>query len=338
MSLTRRIINRKPGKLFCRTAMSIIGLAAAFYLLPATRAQSLPQIPSAETNAAPTAAALGGTTYVAWMGKTTPAADIWFTTSAGSGGWNSQQAIRDTSTTQAPALAAVGNTLYLAWRGQSPNLTDKIYYSTNTGAGWASAHPTVCSGNSCAETTATPALASNGSTLYVAWTTADNTIMLARFTPGSPWMFATTPATTNARTAPALVIYQNTLFLAWVAEGSSQVMYATLPLSGGSWSQIAATPAITSVAPTMGVYTNSSGGGAWKAGLYLVWASGGQMDYADWDDGWGASVHIPGLPIPPGPLTPALVSVITAPSFSLVYAAPAAGESYEDIYVYQLSQ
>jgi hypothetical protein len=338
MSLAQRTINSEPRKSFCQTAMWVIGLAAAFYLLQAARAQSLPQIPSAETNAAPAAAALGGTTYVAWMGKTTPADNIWFTTSDGSGRWNSQQVIRGTSTTQAPALAAVGNTMYLAWRGQSTSQTDKIYYSTNTGAGWTSSHPTICSGNSCAQTTAAPALAASGSTLYVAWTTADNTIMLARLTPGVPWTFAATPATTNARTAPALVIYENTLFLAWVAAGSSQVVYATLPLSGGFWSQIAATPAVTIAPPALGVYTDPSGGGAWNTGLYLVWASGGEMDYADWDDGWGAAVRIPGLPIPPGPLTPALVSVSTASSFSLVYAAPASGESYEDIYVYQLSQ
>jgi hypothetical protein len=110
------------------------------------------------------------------------------------------------------------------------------------------------------------------------------------------------------------------VFLAWVAEGSSQVMSATLPVSGGSWSTPLATPAVTSVAPALGVYVDPSTLGALKAGLYLAWNTGSGLDYADWDDGWSAAVPIPGLPIPPGPLTPALVSTaITMPGCTLTY-------------------
>jgi hypothetical protein len=61
------------------------------------------------------------------------------------------------------------------------------------------------------------------------------------------------------------------------------------------------------------------------------------MDYADWDDGWATAVPIPGLPTPPGPLTPAVVSVPSVSSFFLVYAASASAGS-DDIYVSQLSQ
>jgi hypothetical protein len=318
-------------------------------------AQGLPkpawaQIPLAETNAAPAAASLSGVTYVAWKGKNPGAGSVWYSTSNGSG-WSAQQQIKFAETTQAPALAALSSTLYLAWRGQSSNPTDKIYYSSTAyDSGWSS-QATVCSGSTCAQTAAAPALAASPSTLYVAWSTAANTIGVASYA-GGAWNFGLPQpvATPYPGTAPALALYDDKLFLAWVQEdgtatcGSSQcfqVKYATLPVAGGVWSAAAPTTAFSSVpvAPALAVYLS---------GLYLAWTpSSGTLDYADWDDGsWGTPVVIPGLPVPPGPLTPALVfnSLITAVcpnpvyvnSFDVVYAAPVSGETYDDIYVKQL--
>jgi hypothetical protein len=75
-------------------------------------------------------------------------------------------------------------------------------------------------------------------------------------------------------------------------------------------------------------------------------ASGGTLSMYDWDDGW-TPVSIPGLPTPPGPLTPALVNTATicngssanAPfsALSLVYSYPDAGTSFDEIYVDGLS-
>jgi hypothetical protein len=74
------------------------------------------------------------------------------------------------------------------------------------------------------------------------------------------------------------------------------------------------------------------------------------VDYAEWDGGsWGTPVMLtsPGLPIPPGPLTPALNFTTSFPSgtcgtvttyeFALVYAAPPVlGTTYDDIYFEKL--
>lgn len=275
-------------------------------LLPCLPKAAFAQIPSAETNAAPASAQLSQTAYVVWMGKNMPGS-VWFTTSNGSGGWNSQQEISNTLTTKAPALVSINeNELYLAWRGPSTGATDQIYFTTNTGSGWSSTHSTICNGSICAATTAAPALAANGSTLYAAWTTASNTVEFGTYS-GGAWTFITTPAATNANTAPALAVYEGNVFLAWVAAGSSQVMSASMPVSGGTWSALAATPAVTTVAPALGVFVNAGTTDGPAPGLYLAWTSGGSIDYADWDDGWSAAVPVPGLPKPPGPLSPALV-------------------------------
>jgi len=296
------------------------------------------QIPSAETNRDPAAASLQGIAYTAWMGKNTPG-NIWYYPNAS----DSQQEINNTSTTQAPALAASSNTLYLAFVGQS---TDNIYYMTNTGSGWSSASAPVCNGSICAGTTAQPALAVNGSTLYLAWINSSNMIEFAS-NAGAGWTFGPMPpATASAGTAPALTVYSGTIFLAWLAPGSSQITYATLPLSGGSWSVDPFPPpaTVTSVAPALGVYTYGSS-------LYLAWTStSGTLYYSEWNGGgWNAAVAVSGLSASVGQLAPALVSnsavIAVCPNqvvdntFALVYASPvySGGQLvYYDLYSKQL--
>jgi hypothetical protein len=342
----------RPQKLKRRNLMkrsTIYGAVALGILLPGLPNPALAQIPSADTNVGPAAAGLNGVMYVAWKGKSTGADAIYYSTPNGSG-WNPEAKVCIGSncpeTTEAPALAAIGNTLYLAWRGPSTGSTDQIYYSTTAyNSGWSS-QAAICSGSTCAETIAPPALAGSGSTLYAAWTTSANTIEFATYTSGV-WTFGPAPiASPYSGTAPALAVYNNTLFLAWLQQvqgmSSFQVMYATLPLSGAVWSPAAPTTASSSVpvGPSLAFYSVGS--------LYLAWTpASGAMDYSEYDGGsWGTPVQVPGLPVPPGPLTPALVSnvAITAIcpnpvyfySFSLVYSAPVSGKTYDDVYVSQL--
>ncbi len=315
-------------------------------LLPYLSQPALSQtIPSAQTNAAPAAASLGGLTYVAWKGKSAPADKVWY---ADSNTWG-QNSISFAVTTQAPALTTFGSTLYLAWRGQGTGPTDEIYYSTSTGAGWSS-QTTVCNPGktTCAEAAAAPALAASSSTLYAAWTTSTNTIEYAAFNGTWACPSAQPPAIAVPGTAPALAVFDNTLYLAWVAQGTSEVEYATMSLSSGAWSSAASTGISTSVAPALGVYTVPTGdtGESLPSGLYMAVASGGTLSVYDWDDGWVA-VRIPGLPIPPGPFTPALVNTATicepsgseasTSALSLVYSYPDPGTSFDEIYVEQLS-
>jgi hypothetical protein len=297
------------------------------------------QIPSAQTNKAPAAAALNGVNYIAWKGKAVGAGTIYYLNSTGSG-WSAQSPIKFAQTTQAPALAALGDTLYLAWRGQSSGPTDSIYYtsSTNPASGWNAQQALTF-----AETTAAPALAASTTTLYLAWTTATNTIEVANYT-GGAWAYSTQPPATfnpSSGTAPALAIDNGVLYLAWVQEeqGTFRIMSSTLAVSesGANWSPATASASSNiAVAPGLGVYS--------LGGPYLAWTpASGTLDYADWDDGsWGTPVG-PSLPVPPGPLTPAFLNNVSQDAlcedalysytFSLVYAAPVSGETYDEIYV-----
>jgi hypothetical protein len=164
-------------------------------------------------------------------------------------------------------------------------------------------------------------------------------------------------------TAPALAVYDGTVFLAWTQEttdtvecGSSpcfRLMYATLPPSASAWSSATPIQAFSSapLAPALGVNLGSLEG--MNPGLFLAYFTGSPaiVGYSQWvppstgtDDGsWSEPVAAPGLPIPPGPLTPALVftdttstngvCTYTSQTFSLVYAAPVSGQSYDDIYL-----
>jgi hypothetical protein len=378
---------------------SLVYIAIGFSLLLSGLPKPVwAQIPSAETNAAPAAASLGGVDYVAWKGKAASKDTIWYATlsstqNGGTGEWSSQQQISWTihgskyfaNTTQAPALATAGNTVFLAWRGASPNPTDEIYYSTNTGSGW-KLQQTVC-GSNCA-TTVAPALAATCQSevllgtlgrcslpIYMAWTesnpiTEENTIEVASNT-GSGWTLLPSSSQPTANpypgTAPALAVYGDQLFLAWVQEGTTcdvspcfQVMYETYSLSDDAWTSPAtattASSSVVPVAPALDVYvTTDVVGQRLSAQLDMAWwnvvsPSGAELDYGDWDDGssppnWGTpltEVPIPPpLPVPPGPLTPALVYTVSTPpgsctvtslTFSVVYAENVPDKSYYDIY------
>jgi hypothetical protein len=362
---------------------SIVYIAIGFSVLLAGLPKPvLAQIPFAETNAAPAAASLGGVDYVAWKGK--KAQDIIYyatsssaTENVGTGEWSSQQQISFAKTTQAPALATAGNTLFLAWRGQSTNATDSIFYSTNTGSGW---NPQQTCGSNC-ETTAVPALAAtcqsgtylgecSTAALYMAWTTESDTIEVASIIDGVWTILPTQPSATPyppyPGTAPALAVYGDQLFLAWVQEGTTcdgspcfQFIYETYSLSDDAWSPATPTTLPSSsvpVAPALSVYAYTGDGALLTAGLYMaryvVSSSGAEVDYSEWGDGsWDTPTTVvptPGLPVPPGPLTPALVftdtttssngCTMTSLTFSLVYAANVSGQSYDDIYFNALAE
>lgn len=286
---------------------------------------------TAETDAAPALANFNSNVFAAWKGF--EGNHIWYAVGPA---WSTQQTVSGALTTHQPALAAAGSTLYLAWRGQSTSATDQIYYSTNTGSGFASSHPKVCDGfGNCAETTLAPALAASGSTVYVAWTTASDTIKIATFAGSGDWTLASSPvpgATTTK--APALAVSGGELYLAWVEEGTNNLMYATLPLSGGSWSPVSQVmgtdwTAETSVAPAFGVDIVPE-----HTGLYIAWTAATStegvftINFSQFTgSGWN-----PPVPIPPGPLAiantaPALVSYTggsTTCGFASTYSFDAA--------------
>jgi hypothetical protein len=313
---------------------------------------------TAESSAGP--AMLAGP-MAAWKGDSSD--HVWYSiydTCGGTGctgpfGWLSQHTVPNAATSAAPALTTMAVFPFLAFKGKVVP-SDNIYYSI---MGYSPEFPPnseLCVGNNCPSTIAAPALAANGYTVYVAYTTPADTIQLATYTgtgSGTAGTWALWPsAVPNAHTtmAPALAIYKNTLVVAWVAEGTTQIDYATMPLSSGSWTDQGPVSgsgwsAQSPVPPALAVYIvpslkpelPSSGG------LYMAWttpmvAQQNAIDVAlgQWN---GSAVEWnPPIPIPPGPLTvltPALTSYSVSgncePTYYYLYVGSTAlnGELYD---------
>jgi hypothetical protein len=353
--LRRQKYKARPFQEKLTIKRSMIHIAMAFGIslayLPGLILAQDTKIPSAETNLAPAAAsveiapeAIGNEVITAWTGKKAPSVpdSIWYY--RGPGG--SQQSISGTSSYYAPALASNGETLYLAWTS-----TSSIYYMTSSD--WGTAIGPVCA--DCPGAISAPALAVSGSNLYLAWLTLNTGsgygIEFA-YNAGSGWQVENPkiPFGAVGGTAPALAVYGNTVFLAWLAPGSPQMInYATRPVSGGPWSSVGTVSGTEgSAGPALGVY---GGGGS----LYLAWTypGGGTISYSEWNTtsrNWGTSVSVTGLSSPVGPLTPALVSNFTLRgcpigfafdyTFSVVYASPVYSApfhlEYYDLYMHTL--
>lgn len=266
----------------------------------------------AETSGAPALTFYNGNVVVAWEGA--PTKNFGFSFGPD---WSTETFVDYDITTQPPAVATANETLYFAWRGPSSAATDKIYYEAYD---FSAPQAPICNtSGTCAETTSAPALASNASTLYAAWTTVSDTILVASYNATS-WTFPTAAipgASTTA--APALAIDGETLYAAWLEKGTSNVMYASLPITGGSWSTPAqvegtadgtAWKAQTSVAPALGVSTVPA-----HIGLFLAWTAPAttsgeytiQYSYFT-GSGWGQPIPI-AVPTGASPanVTPALL-------------------------------
>ncbi|HTU46567.1 MAG TPA: hypothetical protein VMF91_15985 [Bryobacteraceae bacterium] len=295
---------------------AVITAALAYCVANLASAQTISNSSfTAETRTAPALASLEGNIYAAWKGQS--GNQIWYT--SGYPAWANQNRIAGALTTKAPALAAMGSTLYVAWQGENPDPADKIYYSTSTGGSTFSAQQkVVTSSGQYAVSTSHPALAANGSMVYLAYTTESDTIMLASYTgSGGLWTIASTPASgVTPDTAPALALFGNELYLAWLEGpegGPDNIMYASLSLSAGSWSTVSQVEgdgfvAQTSVAPALAVNTVPNKEGQ-TPGLEIAWTAEtstgaftiniSQLTGSGWN---------PPGPIPPGPLTIANVS------------------------------
>jgi hypothetical protein len=270
---------------------------------------------TALTSAGPAVAGFNNVTFVAWKGYYDNA--VGYTYLYPGGSVQPQKKVYDFWTTTAPALASTAGTVYVAVRGQSSAPTDYIYYRSldSSTLEFSKTSDKICAGMLCAQTSAAPALTASGNTLYAAWTTAFNTIEYATYSGGSWTVPATVPTAltytnpvTMSPTSPALAVYNNALYVAWVAAGSGplgEVTYSILPLSGGDWSSPVSLPgALTSVAPALQVNvdpkTSPSLILAWTAGSpqigytinFLGW-NGADADWIPWN---------PPIPIPPGPL------------------------------------
>jgi hypothetical protein len=291
-------------------AFSLVGALAL--CVPA----SAQVVPEAQTSAGPALTTYIDTPILAWAGASDHTSDGQIIHKVAykinDGEWEGQQFLPfpAINTTAAPALASVGNgsegdlseTAYMAWRQDDGLIHYAFWDTTSTPNTFSDGDLTLCDETIC-ETTTSPALAGNNTTLYAAWTTAAGGIQYASYD-GNSWTVYSSAAVKNASTtiAPALAVFDNQLFLAWVDPSHSvHIESAALPLSasGVDWISQPAPSAVTSVAPALGI--GFYGDVPWKGGtdLFVAWNTGSAIELADWAT--TAWMPFPG-PIPPGPL------------------------------------
>jgi hypothetical protein len=306
--MKRSILSLAAG---CCTFLLTFGLAGA------------QQVPQALTSAGPALATFDNLLYLAWAGAAPVGTRrTWFATFDGTS-WSAQSRVADSFTIFAPALAVANKQLYLATT--PPDTNGEIDLFVLDGATFMS-NGTLCGGQTCAQTTAAPALIGNGADLYAAWTTPNDEIQYAERVNGV-WSIATNPIP-NAHplpgTGPTLAILDHRLYLAWspATGGAVSVTSASLPLSANPWSEAVEIQAPTETAPALGVFS-SVVNDALVPALYVSWtiSSSSRLGFAKWNPGIGQWDLAPSpVPLPNGPLTvftPATNSACIAPTAGL---------------------
>jgi hypothetical protein len=296
-----------------RTTISLT-FALALTALALCNPASAQVVSQAQTSAGPALTTYVDTPILAWAGVSGQSADGQtihkLAYKINNGAWEAQQFLPypAINTTAGPALATVGTpvegdlseTAYMAWRQDDGFIHYAVWdYLTNT---FSDDDPSVCDGTIC-EAATSPALAGSNTTLYAAWTTAAGKIQYASYEDSSWTVYTADVPNVSTTIAPALAVYDNSLFLAWVDQTNHiHIENAALPLpaTGGTWISQPAPSATTSVAPALGIgfYVSEP----WKTNgydLFVAWNTGSVIELADWaTTAWNP---FPG-PVPPGPL------------------------------------
>jgi hypothetical protein len=287
---------------------SIVSLAAGlgaflvgYSVLPAA------DVPDAFSTEGPALASFNNLAMIAWADDAgTPAHKVSYSTFKGT--WMAPVEVPGALTTAAPALGAAGQRLYLATTPPDSGHAIHLYESSD-GTNFHAIDP-LCHAKACASTEAAPALVGGGEMLHAAWTTSTGAVMYATFSNGAWSAAAPVPnAQTDPKTGPALTLYQNQLYLAWLEpSGAVSIASATLPLSKASWHEPIRIPAQAKVAPALGVLTipNPVPGSAAARirALFLAWTKADStIQFSRWD---GAAQWTPApapISLPTGPLT-----------------------------------
>jgi hypothetical protein len=292
-----------------RSIVSLAGGLCASVLCCGTLPAS--EVPGALSSEGPALATFGSDLVVAWAGESGIGAHkVWYSTFNGS--WAPEADIPGALTTTAPALGVADQRLFLATT--PPQADDEIRYYVSDGAGFETNGATLCDPEGCAHTRAAPALIGDGATLYAAWTTPAGEIRYATRVNGA-WSIAALPiphVLTAATTGPAVAVFEQRLYVAWVLPSGEAVgvTSAALPLAQNSWSeQPVEVPVETQLAPALGVLTvtdpQPSPAAESTHALFLLWTTpNATLDFARWDPSaaqW-APVDSP-VPLPSGPLT-----------------------------------
>lgn len=249
-------------KLRLLTALGVLSLAVQL-TVPAFAACTVAN-GSAATGSAPAQTFFNGQVYAAWKdyGLTEYTSAPY--TSGPCPDWTATYQIDPTESAQPPALAVAAEVVYLAWT----NSSGQIEYSKLNGSTLESPSILCFSASNCPQVASGPALFGNSLNLYAAWTTASDQIMLASYSGTGYWTPVGAIPSASTTLAPALAV-GGAIYVAWVPKGKTSINYATLPLTGGSWtlSQVGGTnwSPQTNVAPALGVSSVPGSTGLWAA-------------------------------------------------------------------------
>ena len=199
------------------------------------------------------------------------------------------QEIPSAETNAAPAAASLNGVTYVAWTGKSGPPDSIWYYSSASG----SQHE--ISGTS--SSIAAPALASNGSTLYLAWN-SEGYIYCCMTNTGSTWTATSDEPVSDdgdyaeTAAAPALAVSGSSMYLAWLNLTTNGVEFASNTGSGWNFSPIPKNPGGASAgkAPALAVYGDT---------IFLAWlpAESSQISYATCSlpcSAWSGPFSVPG--------------------------------------------
>jgi YVTN family beta-propeller protein len=218
---------------------------------------------SADSSAAPALATDGASLILAWKGKETGTADVWYSSFNGSA-WAPQERLSFAVTTVGPAITSNGGVPFVAWTDGN----DSINYSEETGPSkWSSPVKITAKGTPII-TRDGPALtySRNLEQVIVAWTDPSTNRIGYLLPLQSPSEQGTIPAARTAST-PALAAMGDAVYVAWAGETTDKLGYsASWPImqGWGTWAPQEFEPqTLTNQGPALAVrgYTLTAG---WK--------------------------------------------------------------------------
>lgn len=206
-----------------------------------------------------------GTLYLAFRGEQNHV-DVMFSTDSGNSFGNKLTSGELTS--QGPALAFHQGSVIVAWVGTgNGQLTvaevtrtgNTLSLSGKVGLGW--------------ESTRSPALASFGGTLFIAWKDASDRLNVASSTDGGQSFAGHLVSNETSPQAPTLAVHGSSLLIAWKGDGNDFLNVATVAVSGRVATGITNKTIISSETSPQSPAIASFGGT-----LFLAWKGDGN-DY-----------------------------------------------------------
>ncbi len=247
-------------------------------------------IPNVGTSAGPSWAEGNGQVWLAWKGQgsdprifvvrtTTPLPLPDPTTGHYTFDDLANAQVGHVGTSAGPAIAHFKNTAYLAWKGESDS---KICWATSPDGKTWTVQPALSSkkGAPPPGTSHSPALASDGSSVYMAWKgESSNTIWWAKCSDGKTWTEQQALSSENGpppgtSDAPALASDGGSVYMAWKGESDSRIWWAKCS-DGKTWTGQQKGPSGANAGPALVV-----------DGTKAVWLAWNGPQTANYDHGF----------------------------------------------------